>query len=96
MCEIHFNSLGILITNNLKCTCEFNQGACGKSSIQQEDTVTRILELHLRVQLVKCYIWGIPFHVAETWTLQKLDHKYLESLKCDAGEGLRRSIGPIV
>jgi hypothetical protein len=54
------------------------------------------LKLDLRKQLVKCYIWSIPFYVVETWTLQKLDQKYLESLKYDAGEGWRRSFGPIV
>ena len=66
MCEIYFNYLGNLITNNARCTREFDQDDCGKSSIQQEeDCVTRILELHLRKQLVKCYILGISFHVAE-------------------------------
>jgi hypothetical protein len=41
--------------------------------------------------LVKCYMYG-----AETWTLRQVDQKYMESLKCDAGEGWRRSIGQIV
>jgi hypothetical protein len=26
---------------------------------------------------VKCYIWSIAFYGAETWTLRKVDHKYL-------------------
>jgi len=30
---------------------------------------------------VKCYIWSIPLYVAETWTLRKLDQKYLESFE---------------
>jgi len=33
---------------------------------------------------------------AETWTLRAGDQKYLESLKCGAGEGWRRSVGPIM
>jgi hypothetical protein len=34
---------------------------------------------------------------AETWTLRKVDQKYLlKVLKCGAGEGWRRSVGPIV
>jgi hypothetical protein len=28
---------------------------------------------------VKCYIWSIALYGAETWTLRKADHKYLES-----------------
>jgi hypothetical protein len=32
----------------------------------------------------------------ETWTLRKLDQKYLEISKYGAGEGRRRSVGPIV
>jgi hypothetical protein len=30
------------------------------------------------VTLAKCYIWGIALYVAETWTLQNVDQKYLE------------------
>jgi len=33
---------------------------------------------------------------AETWTLRAADQKYLESLKSGAGEGWRRSVGPIM
>ena len=32
----------------------------------------------------------------ETWTLQKVDKKYLEVLKCVAGEGWRKSVVPIM
>jgi hypothetical protein len=45
---------------------------------------------------VKCYIWIIAFFDTVTWTLQKVDQKYLESLKCGAGKEWRRSVGPIV
>jgi hypothetical protein len=30
---------------------------------------------------VKCYIWSIVFSGAETWTLRKVDQKYLDSFK---------------
>jgi len=33
---------------------------------------------------------------AETWAFQKVDQKYLESSKCGAGEGWKRSDGPIM
>jgi hypothetical protein len=39
------------------------------------------LDLNLRKKLVKCYIWSIALHGAETWTLQKVDRKYLESFE---------------
>jgi hypothetical protein len=35
--------------------------------------------LNLRRKQVKCYIWSIAFYGAETWTLRKVDQKYLES-----------------
>jgi hypothetical protein len=37
------------------------------------------LGLNLRKSLFKCYIWIIALYGAETWTLQKIDRKYLES-----------------
>jgi hypothetical protein len=30
---------------------------------------------------VKCYIWSITFYGAKTWTLRKVDQKYLESFE---------------
>ena len=37
------------------------------------------LDLNLRKKLVKCYIWRIALCGAETWTLWKVDQKYLEN-----------------
>jgi hypothetical protein len=45
---------------------------------------------------MKCYIWSIALHGAETWTLLKVDQKYLESFESGAGEEWRRLVGPIV
>jgi hypothetical protein len=42
---------------------------------------TSKLGLELREKLVKCYIWSIALYGAETWTLRKLDQKYLESFE---------------
>jgi hypothetical protein len=53
---------------------------------------TSTLDLKLRKKLVKCYIWSIALCGAETWTLQK----HQESFRCGAGEGWRRSVGPIM
>jgi len=39
------------------------------------------LDLELRKKLVKCYILSIVLYGAETWTLRKVDQKYLESFE---------------
>jgi hypothetical protein len=56
----------------------------------------RKLYLNLREKLVKCCIWNRTLCGAETWRVRAVDQKYLESLKCGAGEGWRRPVGPIV
>jgi hypothetical protein len=40
---------------------------------------TRKFSFNLRKGLFKRYIWIIAMYGAETWTLQKVDHKYLGS-----------------
>jgi hypothetical protein len=57
---------------------------------------TSKLDIDLRKKLVKCDMWTIALYCAETWALWKMDQKYLGSLKCGAGEGWGRSVGPIV
>jgi hypothetical protein len=39
------------------------------------------LGLNLRKKLVKSYIWSIALYGIETWTLGKVDQKYLESFE---------------
>jgi hypothetical protein len=39
------------------------------------------LDFNLRKVPVKCYSWNIALYGAETWTLQKVDQKYLESFE---------------
>jgi hypothetical protein len=38
-------------------------------------------DLNLRKKLVKCCIWSTPLYGAETWTLWKVDQKYLVSFE---------------
>jgi hypothetical protein len=45
----------------------------------KKNLFTSKLDLNLRKKLVKCYIWSIALCGAETWTLEKVDQKYLES-----------------
>jgi hypothetical protein len=42
---------------------------------------TSKLGLNVRKRLFKYYIWITVLYGAETWTLQKVDRKYLESCK---------------
>jgi len=37
--------------------------------------------LNLTKKPVKCYVWSRALYGAETWTLRKVDQKYLESFK---------------
>jgi hypothetical protein len=62
---------------------------------KKKDLFTRQLDLNLRKKLAKSYISNIAFYGNETWTFRKEDQKYLEILKCGAGER-RRTFGPIV
>ena len=63
---------------------------------KKKNSFNRKLDLNLRKKLVKCYVWSMALYGAETWTLRATDQKRLESLKCGAGEGWRRSVGPIM
>jgi hypothetical protein len=62
---------------------KLNQNCYGKSNIQQEKTTlfTSKLDLNLRKKLTKCYIWSVALYGAETWTLRKVDQKYMESFE---------------
>ena len=40
--------------------------------------LTSNLNIELRKKLVRCYIWSIALYGSETWTLRKLEQKYLE------------------
>jgi hypothetical protein len=39
------------------------------------------MDLELRKDLVKCYIWSIALYGAETWTLRAVDQKHVESFE---------------
>jgi hypothetical protein len=58
------------------------QDCHGKSNIQEEETLfTSKLGLYLRKKLVKWYIWSIALHGSETWTVRKVDQKYVEDFE---------------
>jgi hypothetical protein len=57
----------------------------GRSLRKQLSTTTRLfnsrLDLNWNKKPVKCYIWSIALCGAVTWTLRKVDQKYLESFE---------------
>jgi hypothetical protein len=55
--------------------------AMAKSAFNKKTLFISKSDLELRKKLVKCYIRSIALYGAETWTLQKLDQKYLESFE---------------
>jgi hypothetical protein len=48
-------------------------------SYTERTFVSSKLDFNLRKKLVKCYIWSVALCGAETWTLGRVDQKYLES-----------------
>jgi hypothetical protein len=55
--------------------------ATAKAAFNKKTLFTSKLDLELRKKLVKCYIWSIALYGVETWTLRKLDQKYLENVE---------------
>jgi len=39
---------------------------------------TSKLDLNLRKEMVKCFIWSVGLYGAVAWTMRKVDQKYLE------------------
>jgi hypothetical protein len=71
-----------MITNDARCTREIKSRiAMAKAAFNKKNLFTSKLDLNLRKKLVKCYIWSIALNDAETWTLRKIDQKYLESFE---------------
>jgi hypothetical protein len=72
-----------MITNDARCTREIKARiAMAKAAFNRKKTLfTSKLDLELRKKLVKCYIWSIALYCVETWTLRKLDQRYLESFE---------------
>jgi hypothetical protein len=60
---------------------KINQNCQLKSRIQEEENSLFKFHLNLRKKLAKCYIWSIASYGAETWTLRKVEQKYLESFE---------------
>jgi hypothetical protein len=67
-----------MITNYARCTRELNPGLPWQ---KQHSSIRRLFTSKLDLEAVKCYIWNTALYGAETWTLRKLDQKYVESFE---------------
>jgi hypothetical protein len=78
-----FKYLGSMLTNDGRCTCEIKSRiAMAKAAFSKKRALfTSTLDLKLRKKLVKCYIWSIALYGGETWTIQAVDRKHLESFE---------------
>jgi hypothetical protein len=72
-----------MITNDARCTREIKSRiVMAKAAFNKKKTLfTSKLDLNLKNRLVICCIWRITLYGAETWTLRKVDQKYLESFE---------------
>ena len=43
--------------------------------------LTSKLNIELKKKLVRCCVWSIALYDSETWTLRKLERKYLKSIE---------------
>jgi hypothetical protein len=76
--QLHLINVGIA-----RCTREIKSRiAMAKTAFNKKNNLfTSKLDLNLRKKLVKCYLWNIALYGAETWTLRKVDQKYLQSFE---------------
>jgi hypothetical protein len=79
----YVNYLCSMITNYERCTREMKSRiAVAKAAFNKKKTLfTSKLDLNLRKISVKCYNWSVALCGGETWTLRKVDQKYLESFE---------------
>jgi hypothetical protein len=72
-----------MVTNDARCTCEIkSRVVMARAAFNKKKTVfTSKLGLNLKNKLVNCYVWSVALCGAETWTLWKVGHKYLENFK---------------
>jgi len=72
-----------MLTNDGRCTCEIKSRiAMARAAFNKKKVLfTSTLDLELRKKLVKCYIWGRALYGVDTWMLQAVGQKQLESFE---------------
>jgi hypothetical protein len=69
-------------TNDARCSPEIESRiSMAKAASNKTNVFTSKLDLNLRNKLVRCCIWSTALYGAETWSLWKVDQKYLESFE---------------
>ena len=79
----HFKYLGSVLIIDGYCTREIKMRiAIAKEAFNRKmSLLTSKLNIELKKKLVRCYVWSITLYGSETWTLRKLERKYLESFE---------------
>jgi hypothetical protein len=91
----YFNYMRSIMTNVSKCTREIKTKiVMTKAAFRKKSLFAKKLTLILRNKLLNYYNWSIVLCSAESWTLRSRSE--IKSFECGAGEGRRRSVGPIV
>ena len=77
----YFSYFGGMVTNGARCAREIISMIVMKKTEfnKKKSLCTSKLALNIRKALVKCYIGSIACYGPETWTLRKVDQKYLEN-----------------
>ena len=68
---ISTNTLCFMTLNKIEIKCRLNR----KMAL-----LTSKLNIEPRKKFVRCYVWKMALYGTETWTIRKLEQKYLESL----------------
>ena len=69
-----------MLTRDGYCTREIKMSiAIAKAAFNRNiSLLISKLNIELGKKLVRCYIWSVALYASETWTLRKLEQKYLE------------------
>ena len=93
-----FKYLGSILTNDGRCTCEIKcRIAKAKAAFNKKKTLfTSKMDLNLRKKLVKCLFGAWLCMVLKLGCFGQQIRITWKVLKCGAGEGWKRSVGPIM
>ena len=77
----YFEYLGRMTTNDIRRTREIKlKTVMAKAAFNKMKAFsTSKLDWNSRKKLAKCCIWSVALYDAETWTLRKVDQRYMES-----------------
>ena len=93
-----FKYLGSMLTDDGRCTCEIKSriDMAKVAFNKKKNLFTNKLDLNLRKKLLKCYVGARFCMVLKLGRSGQQIRNAWKVLKCGAGEGWRRSAGPIM